>query len=477
MRAGGDPSAGFGRAESRDVHSVVGARRRVGCPPAVVGANAEPSRDRRQPLGQPPLGPARSRTALGGLRFIREGDEKRQFVVRGRPRPRRLARAFGGRGPGPLDLSRGCRQACRGVARRGRGRPPPRARSGRPVAALVALADESNRGPCGFGRGPSGGWPSGWRRSATSSTFTLTTAGGRADGVLCPMRLRGGHRDSRPGRSRPDGSPPVCTPMKWSMSWTSRSYGSVAPRTSRGSDGSSCRRGGRRATPGGARSPAPRPHGATSRLLTKTFRRARLDKATARGILNLAAALTDKAEYSAQAGAAPGPPAAAPRRLLGQLRPGPRPDQPAEHQPLRGGLTVRRRRRRPPPRRGRRPRPARQPQPSRGRSLSEREGVADQPAPPHRPGSSWASTSSRWAGSTRRSRRTARPSRSRFRLATGSTGSSGTGLRRQGTVRRGQGRVREGRWPYAPSRGFDWPYPLDRLSDECDRMKALAPTL
>ena len=37
-----------------------------------------------------------------------------------------------------------------------------------------------------------------------------------------------------------------------------------------------------------------------------------------------------------------------------------------------------------------------------------------------------------------------------------------------------QGRVREGRWP-RPVPGFNWPYPLDRLSDECDRMKALAP--
>ena len=118
--------------------------------------------------------------------------------------------------------------------------------------------------------------------------------------------------------------------------------------------------------------------------LTKLSEGLDFDKATVRGILNLAAALTEKAEYP-RAGAAPDPPAAAPRRLLGQLRPGPRPDQSAEHQPLRGGLTVRRRRRRPPPRRGHRPLPARQPQPPRGRSPRAARGAADQPALPHRP--------------------------------------------------------------------------------------------
>ena len=109
------------------------------------------------------------------------------------------------------------------------------------------------------------------------------------------------------------------------------------------------------------------------------------DKATTRGILNLAAALMCKARVSPCAGAAPGPSAAAPRRLLGQLRPGPRPDQSAEHQPLRGGVAVRRRRRRPPPRRGHGPLPARQPQPPRGRSPRAARGAADQPAIPHLP--------------------------------------------------------------------------------------------
>ena len=50
----------------------------------------------------------------------------------------------------------------------------------------------------------------------------------------------------------------------------------------------------------------------------------------------------------------------------------------------------------------------------------------------------------------------------------------GTGLRRQG-------RYGEAKAAFAkaaglrPVPGFNWPYPLDRLSDECDRMKALAP--
>ena len=50
----------------------------------------------------------------------------------------------------------------------------------------------------------------------------------------------------------------------------------------------------------------------------------------------------------------------------------------------------------------------------------------------------------------------------------------GSGLRRQG-------RYDEAKAAFAkaaglrPVPGFNWPYPLDRLSDECDRMKALAP--
>jgi tetratricopeptide (TPR) repeat protein len=50
----------------------------------------------------------------------------------------------------------------------------------------------------------------------------------------------------------------------------------------------------------------------------------------------------------------------------------------------------------------------------------------------------------------------------------------GTGLRRQGQYDEAKAAFAKAAG-LRPVPGFNWPYPLDRLSDECDRMKALAP--
>ena len=208
--------------------------------------------------------------------------------------------------------------------------------------------------------------------------------------------------------------------------------------------------------------------------LTKLSEGLDFDKVTARGILNLAAALTDKAEY--------------PRALeLLQALQRRHPDDYWVNFDLALGLINR-------PNINRYADASRyaavavalRPDAAIGHgllgNLSRREDAVHElrealgsTRASTSPSSSWVSTSSRWAGSTRRSRRSARPSRSRrHRLATGSRAPRDAACGgRDGTTRP---RPRSRRPPAcAPSRASTGPIPLDRLSDECDRMKALAP--